>query len=164
VFFVFDEIVPVVASGVLSFASSGTDYNQLNTMVYETAGGNSLQMLQGYFGQGYYLGLPDANIPFSLISDTFGSGRATMFLNGLQRVTTTNGATFTNSTGLVIGARMGGGTIQNFLNGVIGEVILFNRPLPTNQRQQVEGYLAWKWGLEANLPSTHPFKLFPPSP
>ena len=25
-------------------------------------------------------------------------------------------------------------------------------------RQQLEGYLAWKWGLEANLPVDHPYK------
>jgi hypothetical protein len=28
----------------------------------------------------------------------------------------------------------------------------------------VEGYLAWKWGLQGNLPPNHPYKLFPPSP
>jgi hypothetical protein len=49
-------------------------------------------------------------------------------------------------------------------NGELYEVLMFNTPLTTFQRQQVEGYLAWKWGLEANLPSTHPFKRFPPSP
>jgi hypothetical protein len=30
------------------------------------------------------------------------------------------------------------------------------------QQQQVEGYLAWKWGLVGNLPATHPFKNAPP--
>jgi hypothetical protein len=29
--------------------------------------------------------------------------------------------------------------------------------LTTTQRQQVEGYLAWKWGLNASLPTTHPY-------
>jgi hypothetical protein len=28
---------------------------------------------------------------------------------------------------------------------------------PAPQQHQLEGYLAWKWGLQTNLPSTHPY-------
>lgn len=38
------------------------------------------------------------------------------------------------------------------------EVIVYNGSLTTSQRQQVEGYLAWKWGLTSQLAITHPFK------
>jgi hypothetical protein len=49
------------------------------------------------------------------------------------------------------------------LNGNIAEVIVYTTSLTTTQRQQVEGYLAWKWGLQANLPaSTHPYRTFKP--
>jgi hypothetical protein len=44
----------------------------------------------------------------------------------------------------------------------MAECIVFNSEIPTSQRQQIEGYLAHKWGLVGNLPSTHPFKLYPP--
>ncbi len=45
----------------------------------------------------------------------------------------------------------------------IYEVVVFNNIILTSaQRQQVEGYLAWKWGTQASLPSTHPFKKFKP--
>ena len=37
------------------------------------------------------------------------------------------------------------------------EVIVFNTVLTTTQRQAIEGYLAWKWGLQANLSSTNPY-------
>ena len=47
-------------------------------------------------------------------------------------------------------------------NGNISEVLFFNRALTTIESQQVEGYLAWKWGLQANLPANHPYKLYPP--
>lgn len=55
-----------------------------------------------------------------------------------------------------------------YWNGFIGEVIIYNSAITTAQRQQVEGYLAWKWGLEASLPASHPYKnisvqQFPPS-
>jgi hypothetical protein len=46
----------------------------------------------------------------------------------------------------------------------MGEAILYNQELTTRQVQQVEGYLAWKWGLVGSLPSSHPFKLWPPPP
>ena len=46
--------------------------------------------------------------------------------------------------------------------GVFGEVIAFNAKLSTADREKVEGYLAHKWGLINNLPSSHPFKGAPP--
>ncbi len=48
--------------------------------------------------------------------------------------------------------------------GTINEILLFNRGLTLAERQQIEGYLAWKWGLQANLPSTHPYKSTPIPP
>ena len=51
-----------------------------------------------------------------------------------------------------------------YLNGTIYEIVVFSQFITAGQRQQVEGYLAWKWGLVASLPSGHPYKLFPPSP
>jgi hypothetical protein len=47
--------------------------------------------------------------------------------------------------------------------GNIGEVITYPTALTTLDRQKVEGYLAWKWGLQANLPVGHPYKNAPPS-
>ena len=69
----------------------------------------------------------------------------------------------------IIGAMSGGGTIgnvvsQGILTGGIREILIYTGVQTTTQRQQVEGYLAWKWGLQANLPSTHPFLRGPPSP
>lgn len=56
-----------------------------------------------------------------------------------------------------------GGTLYNsseiqFLKGNIGEIIVCNYVLSTANRQKMEGYLAWKWGLVSNLPSDHPYK------
>lgn len=46
--------------------------------------------------------------------------------------------------------------------GPVGEVIAFGRKLTDAERQEVEGYLAHKWGLAANLPSNHPYKTTAP--
>lgn len=48
--------------------------------------------------------------------------------------------------------------------GQLQELVIYSGTLSLTQRQQVEGYLAWKWGLVASLPANHPYKLFPPSP
>ena len=40
----------------------------------------------------------------------------------------------------------------------LGEFLYYDRELSTVERQQIEGYLAWKWNLYANLPISHPYK------
>jgi hypothetical protein len=49
------------------------------------------------------------------------------------------------------------GAVSGNTTGNIGEVIVFNSLLTNLQRQTVEGYLAWKWGIQTSLPTTHPF-------
>jgi hypothetical protein len=50
------------------------------------------------------------------------------------------------------------------LTGAIGEIIVTASVLSTLNRQKIEGYLAHKWGLTANLPSNHPYKVNVPVP
>ena len=40
----------------------------------------------------------------------------------------------------------------------VAEMLVYNTAVSTLNRQKCEGYLAWKWGLQGNLPSTHPYK------
>lgn len=49
------------------------------------------------------------------------------------------------------------------LTGYIAEVCIFNSILSSTNRQLTEGYLAWKWGIQGNLPSGHPYKNAAPS-
>ena len=53
------------------------------------------------------------------------------------------------------------GTAQ-FADGRIAEIVVASSVLSTADRQRLEGYLAWKWGLEADLPVDHPYKNSPP--
>jgi len=48
--------------------------------------------------------------------------------------------------------------------GNIMEILIYNSFLPILERQKVEGYLAWKWGIQANLPATHPYYSAKPGP
>jgi autotransporter-associated beta strand protein len=54
------------------------------------------------------------------------------------------------------------GTANAGLDGGLGEFLLIE-DVTTDTRQRVEGYLAWKWGLEANLPGGHPYASSPPN-
>ena len=51
---------------------------------------------------------------------------------------------------------------RNFY-GTIYETLLYSKALTTSERQRVEGYLAYKWGIASPLPATHPFKTIPSS-
>jgi len=78
--------------------------------------------------------------------------------------TNTNSATTNALTQYIIGTNLNGTTNGfQYWNGYINEIIIFNRTLSQSEYQQIEGYLAWKWGLQANLPALHPYVLFPPN-
>jgi hypothetical protein len=49
------------------------------------------------------------------------------------------------------------------LTGFISEIVSTETILSTGNRQKLEGYLAHKWGLTANLPADHPYKTTPPT-
>jgi hypothetical protein len=53
--------------------------------------------------------------------------------------------------------------LTELLIGSVAEVVFVSGTVTTEVRQLIEGYLAWKWGLEANLPSGHPYEFGPPT-
>jgi hypothetical protein len=80
--------------------------------------------------------------------------------NGTENaVTSFGGSGSTNNDSSLI--YLGNTTFNEPFTGNIGEYLIFNVNLTTTQRQQIEGYLAWKWGLQSNLPSNHPFVQVP---
>jgi len=52
---------------------------------------------------------------------------------------------------------------SNYFDGAIGEIVFIQSTVSLSNRQKLEGYLAWKWGLQANLPVGHPYKNSPPT-
>lgn len=67
----------------------------------------------------------------------------------------------TNNTRARIGASSATSP-ANFWNGQIADVMILSAVLQTPLRQQVEGYFAWKYGLQTSLPASHPYRLFHP--
>lgn len=64
----------------------------------------------------------------------------------------------TSSTFIITGPSLG--TLTYSTNN-IAEILIYTGDMSAS-RQRIEGYLAWKWGLVANLPANHPFKNTPP--
>ena len=82
----------------------------------------------------------------------------------LQGVTYQVNFMTTPFTGFYIGRRA---DMYTGMIGNISEVLFYNNTLANStagntMRQQVEGYLAWKWGLQSKLPTDHPYYNIPP--
>jgi hypothetical protein len=59
-----------------------------------------------------------------------------------------------------IGGEIGNNTGTKY-TGYVSEVLIYNAALTTIQRQLVERYLAWKWGLQTQLDPGFPLNNFP---
>jgi hypothetical protein len=97
-------------------------------------------------------------IPFIACS-TFTGTSNRMFGNSTSLGQTASSGNFGYTT-LGIGRNNGSSTPTHV--GYIYEVLLYNYELTSNERQTVEGYLAYKWGHQSNLPANHPYKATQP--
>lgn len=50
-----------------------------------------------------------------------------------------------------------------YFDGLIAEVVVIDGTVTTEERQTLEGYLAWKWDFVYRLPDDHPYKEEPPN-
>lgn len=88
---------------------------------------------------------------------TYASGGArSTWLNfvqgGSDTVGTRNQGSGTNNLGT-----LGPAAFETY-NGQLHEILVYSNAVSVGDRQRLEGYLAWKWGLTSSLPSNHPFK------
>ena len=105
-------------------------------------------------GQGAFLGNAySQNVPFMAATQYTGTN-GFMWFNG-SNATTTGGASTGNFGVNLYGVGCQPLDLGEYWNGYIGEVIVYNTTLTTNERQQVEGYLSQKWSLTSSLPVGH---------
>ena len=104
-----------------------------------------------------YLAIPTAgtNVMYSC---TMSNG-VNMFLQNSYSGSTTS-STYTEGAMTIAGGTVapfwvGRSDSSEVYNGYICEIVYYNQKLSDAQRQQVESYLAQKWGLTASLPSGH---------
>jgi len=76
-------------------------------------------------------------------------------------------SSFEYNSNAATGSRVGAsnnnsGGIIRFFDGDIGEIAVYDSPLSPSERQLIEGQLAWNWGLQGQLPLSHPFRFNSP--
>lgn len=102
----------------------------------------------------------DLNVPI----DTYTSQVARLWSFGMNGIggkyLWLNGSIFgwNNQTNLLqsnAGSAIGSRGIGGWYGGNIGEIVIIRGAV--SNREIYEGYLAWKWGLQASLPTNHPY-------
>jgi Glycine rich protein len=143
--------------GVLIFYITGTGTDD----VYAS---NSLEFSSPEAGiEGNYGSQPYSNLTYGIYGDVSPTGGTfNFFKNGVSVISKT-GLVAATSTGVCIGSRVYSGGFTYFMTGYVSEVIVYNTALSIDKRQQVEGYLANKWGLKSSLLSTHPYYSIAPT-
>jgi len=171
------NMTAIPVTGATTLNATQTLYNVSNT--YNIIVGNNV-FITGISGGTYNttVAVPVVDVvPNTSITVTFASsGLATSFASALMSGNNNsfdNGNPFSGGefpdgatlesmnigTGrAAVGYGLNGSTTAWWLNGNIAEILVYNNILTTGERQQVEGYLAWKWGLQSNLANNHPYK------
>ena len=130
-----------------------------NSVLIPLIQGGSLVSAQGS-------GVSDTSTATRILGMVWDRTNDYIFINGTQSFITTfiDSTNLTNTYNLLIGAynNTTGTTPPTsglYLNGYIMEIMVYLGTVTTAQRQNIEGYLALKWGLQSSLPSTHPYAL-----
>lgn len=162
-----------LGSNISVFAvAKGNTMASYRRLFHAGAGGADAFLLFGsvdnnfatFFGDGTNWNDLDVNSPsvsvlsnniLEVVNPTSGSN-ATPYVNGTAQNTKVG------TMGTTTGGRLGDGVSQCW-DGPLAELVVVNSGVSTTVRQQIEGYLAWKWGLEGNLPNDHPYKNSPPT-
>jgi len=101
-----------------------------------------------------------------IFSATYDNSNVSLSINAGSPTTAayTPNPTYNTSDATAIGAfRDITNTVASTFNGPIYELVVLHLMPSTDTIQKVQGYFAWKWGLQANLPSDHPYKNGAPS-
>jgi hypothetical protein len=108
---------------------------------------------------------------YHLISSYIDADNATLASRTVQRVD--GSASFSSNTANAVRSTSNSTSALNIgkdvatpvldFTGDICEILIFNNQPGTTDRQKLEGYLAHKWGLTANLPNNHPYKTAAPT-
>lgn len=167
-FMVSKQMAGGTSNGILSFSHNGCNDSYTTAYTFETEiqrqyQNNTLFMATTANPWGIY-----EAIETTRANQNFGYGPYRINGGFSNSIATTSAPDFNVPfSTLCIGARLLSNTIvtgSNFgANFYMGEFLLYGTDLPLHTAQQVEGYLAWKWGLENSLPTFHPWRNSPPS-
>jgi len=150
-------------AGMMDVWASGqaSDWNNIGSAVLFNQNNTTANSIYSYRNAALSSATGTLTSPF-LAATVFNGSTNTLFLNGTSANSVNSTGNF-NTAKVALGGRWASSVFGNFWNGNLGEAIICNASLSASDRQKVEGYLAHKWGLAANLPAEHPYKAQSPS-
>ena len=169
-----DWSVFIIIATTQSPASSGGQWWAGNGIFDAEVGGTANDFGMSLYGSKFAVGIGNNDTTIFSTSDintgafflceslrTQSTGAISILINGLQQASGTGATAQRNTSRITIGSIQTNG---GYLGGSISEIVCYTRVLSTVERQQVEGYFAWKWGLKSQLGPGHPFFFIPPLP
>jgi hypothetical protein len=159
--------VPVIASALSYLAVTRHAAASWYPMVF--SGGSAELRCNGpsllpewSIGGSYVTGVtPIVTGSWHIFAGTFGSGTVTGFLDGTSFGTASLASISPGTQAIALGQRPTGPGDYPFV-GDLAAAVIVTTTLTVADRQRIEGYFAWKYGLIANLPANHPYKNDPP--
>lgn len=158
-----------IANWSVGTSTGGSGSSARAAIYVGTAGANTVSAYQrkpdsgsavaathtGYSTQAWHLWEAEHN---------WGAATVAIRMDGNTATTTNTGQTAGNSDNSQSNVvEIGGDTASGqVINGSIAEMIALGYIPGTSDRQKIEGYVMWKWGLQANLPPGHPYQSAPP--
>lgn len=118
------------------------------------AGVNRSSSLGSYLNQDGIFGMVNSTTGIA------GEGYFRGYLNATRIFNLTGGTGLSNNTQPFYMGR--DNNALRYSNCWIGELIIIAGAVSDSVRQKVEGYLAWKWGMQSQLVEGHPYKLYAP--
>lgn len=148
------------------FGGTGTTLNTNLQATYVVSGGNSFRF--GFFGNDLDAGVPAFvnTEPYRIwslvckgnsVGDSVATTGREIWLNGTLATSDLNSATLTSNAGTSLFNMSSTGILTEYGDGHTRELLSYTRFLNSGDRQKVEGYLAWRWGLQGNLPVGHAY-------
>ena len=179
VFIVYTWLTSTAGTNQALWGGDAGGWNRLQLLSFPglSSGADSFALSWGNQGSGFanppngvlYTGLNTASqLIYHASYNGFTTNGSALYINGVNQGSFTDSASvgspnpvLTNTWFSAIGPASGGAYPAQV---TFNEILIYTTTLTDRQRQSVEGYFAWKWGLIASLPGDHPFKLFPPPP
>lgn len=121
-----------------------------NNIMYSFYNGGATNTVAVTAGSWYTLGI--------IVSGTSHTFR----LDGSSTTSTLASTPAFNINTMTLGHNAGELSFAVAWNSLIGEIVVCNTNLSTSNRDKIEGYLAWRWGLQGSLAAGHAYKNFPP--
>jgi hypothetical protein len=143
--------------------SGGNTQGGHNNLTYSTGG--------GAFLQSFAVGGAVRAVNTSLTPNTLGTTAQIAYIHSATSTAnnfiTQNGTSYTLNSANQTASGYSTLTINYYIGNaypqpyILCEYIMYQREFTIAERQQVEAYLAWKWGITSSLPATHPYKTIP---